>query len=148
MTDKIVTGEIPQILLGQWTYRSFVSDTDVNAEFNSLEFGRGTIEIDNGPMQLLTGRIFGPGWELDLKGSIGYGDPFALRFQGAGIVGGAQWIYDYSGYLVPQWPNGIAQVPALVGSIVRAIPHPTGPNGKSTAPAGIVAQWIAVKSES
>jgi len=27
------------------------------------------------------------------------------------------------------------------------ISHPTGPNGKSTVPAGVVAQWIAVKQD-
>ena len=43
-------------------------------------------------------------------------------------------------------PNIIDQRPAIVGSIVRTIPHPTGPNGQSTAPAGFVAQWIAVKA--
>lgn len=126
----------------------FLSNPDVNAGFDTLEFGRGTIRIDSGPMQTFAGLIYGPGWELKLKGSIGYGNPFNVQFQGIGIVNGAQWIYDYLGYLVPEWPNGNDQRPALVGSIVRAIPHPTGPGGKSTAPAGVVAQWIAVKEDS
>jgi hypothetical protein len=34
-----------------------------------------------------------------------------------------------------------------VGTIVGVIPHPTGNNGQSTAPAGVVAQWIAVKQD-
>lgn len=139
------TGEVPTVLLGTWTYRSFLSDPNLNADFDSLEFGRGNIQINDGPMQRLTGRIYGPGWELDLSGSIAYGNPFNLAFQGKGIVGGAEWIYSYEGYFVPEWQNGVAQRPAIVGSIVRVIPHPTGPNGKSTAPAGVVAQWIAVK---
>ena len=65
-----------------------------------------------------------------------------------GVVGGAEWVYDYKGYYVPEWVNGVDQRPALIGSIVRTIPHPTGANGKSTAPAGVVAQWIAVKQDS
>ena len=138
---------IPSILQGNWTYRSFLSNPDVNADFDSLEFGRGTITINNSAMQTFDGLIFGPGWQLDLAGSISYGNPFNMRFQGKGIVGGAEWIYNYLGYLIPNWVDGVDQRPAIVGSIVRVIPHPTGPNGQSTAPAGVVAQWIAVKQD-
>jgi hypothetical protein len=138
---------VPEILLGTWTYRSFLSNPDVNANFDSLEFGRGNIEIREAPLQIFNGRIYGPGWQLELSGSINYGNPFYLRFQGRGVVGGAEWIYDYKGYYVPNWVNGIDQRPSITGSIVRTIPHPTGPNGKSTAPAGVVAQWVAVKQD-
>ena len=137
--------EVPDILVGTWTYRSFLSNPDPEADFDSLEFGVGNIRIDPGPMQVLNGKIYGTGWALKLFGSITYGNPFTVRFQGKGIVGGAEWIYDYVGYLVRDWPNGVDQRPAIVGSIVRTIPHPTGPNDESTAPAGVVAQWIAVK---
>ncbi len=56
---------------------------------------------------------------------------------------GEEWIYDYEGYVIKPWPNGVDQVPAIVGTIVRVIPHSNGSGG--TAPAGVVAQWIAVK---
>lgn len=138
---------VPEILTGLWTYRSFLSNPDVSADFDSLEFGRGTIKINDAPMQTLDGLIFGPGWELKLSGSIGYGNPFTIQFQGKGIVDGAEWIYNYLGYYVPNWCNGVDQRPAIVGTIVRVIPHPTGPNNQSTAPAGVVAQWIAVKQD-
>ena len=82
-----------------------------------------------------------------MAGALSYGNPYALTFQGKGIVGGAEWIYNYQGFLVANWVDGIEQRPALIGSIVRVIPHPTGPNNKSTAPAGVVAQWIAVKQD-
>jgi len=141
------TAGVPAILVGTWTYRSFLSNPDVEADFDSLEFGRGNIRIDAGPMEQFNGLIYGPGWQLTLRGAIEYGNPFAVRFQGKGVVSGAEWIYNYLGYYVPRWPNGVDQRPALVGSIVRAIPHPTGPNGASTAPAGVVAQWIAVKQD-
>ena len=36
-----------------------------------------------------------PGWSLTLKGARQYGNPMNVRFQGVGIVGGEQWIYDY-----------------------------------------------------
>ncbi|MEM7536850.1 MAG: hypothetical protein AAF639_32015 [Chloroflexota bacterium] len=135
---------VPEILVGKWTYRSFKSNPDLDTPFNDLRFGKGYIEIEDGPCEKLTGSIFGKGksWELDLNGSITYGNPFCVRFQGKGEVGAKkeEWIYDYVGYLIRDWPNGVDQRPAIVGSIVRTIPH----SGK---PAGVVAQWIAVKQD-
>ncbi|MCA9967959.1 MAG: hypothetical protein KC423_27125, partial [Anaerolineales bacterium] len=93
-------GKVPAVLLGTWTYRSFISDPDLGADFNSLEFGRGNIRIDKGEMQQFKGLIYGPGWQLTLKGGITYGNPLTVRFQGKGLVGGAEWVYDYLGYLV------------------------------------------------
>lgn len=129
-------------LTGTWTYRSFVNDPDLATAFNSLQFGLGSITVDEAPMGVFKGRIFGPGWGLDLNGAIGYGNPWSVRFQGTGVVGGEQWVYDYSGILVPPWPNGVDQRPAMVGSIVRTVPHSSGGGGVS--PAGVVASWIAV----
>jgi hypothetical protein len=95
----------------------------------------------------LGGTIGGPGWQLDLHGSFGYGSPMQVRFQGKGVVSGAEWIYDYIGWLVPVWPNSNRnlQYTAMVGSIVRTIPHPSGNGG--VAPAGVVASWYAVKND-
>jgi hypothetical protein len=129
-------------LTGTWTYRSFLNDPDVTTDFNALEFGRGNISVADAPLGVFKGRIFGPGWGLDLNGAIGYGNPWSVRFQGVGVVGGETWIYDYTGVVVPPWPNGIDQRPALVGSIVRTVPHASGAGG--VAPAGVVCSWIAV----
>jgi hypothetical protein len=129
-------------LAGLWTYRSLQNDPDLSTPFNNLEFGRGNIEIKAAPMGVFKGRIFGPGWELQLSGSINYGNPYTVRFQGRGVVGGEEWVYDYIGYLSPPWPNGIDQRPALAGSIVRTIPHSSGNGG--VAPAGVVCTWYAV----
>jgi hypothetical protein len=126
-------------LVGKWTYRSFQNNPDLSADFNSLEFGRGTITIEEAPMGVLKGTIGDTGWSLDLNGSINYGDPYCVRFQGKGVVGGEEWIYDYIGYVIKPWPNGVNQVPAMTGSIVRTIPHSHG-----AAPAGVVCSWIAV----
>ena len=134
--------------VGTWTYRSFTNDPDLhldkdgNADFNAVQFGFGTIVIkETGPEQL-GGTIGGDGWSLALKGSMAPGNPGQVRFQGKGVVSGAEWIYDYIGWLVPVWPNGVQQRRALVGSIVRTIPHP-GSDG-SLHPAGVVASWYAV----
>jgi hypothetical protein len=156
--------------VGKWSYTSFVSDPtqfldevdealgDPNGLRNDPEkclkylqelhghiFGHGTIEIADGPLNELTGTIGGTGWSLGLTGGRSYGNPMEARFQGKGMLNGAEWIYYYVGYLVPLWPNGIDQRPALVGTIVRAIPHPSGDPNHPIAPAGVVAQWIAIK---
>jgi len=131
-------------LVGTWTYRSFLNNPDSSVAFNDLEFGLGTIRVDEAPFGVFHGVIGGPGWSLELNGSINYGTPFQVRFQGKGDVSGHEWIYDYIGYVVPPWPNGVDQRPAMVGSIVRTIPHPS--NG-SVAPAGVVASWIAVRQD-
>jgi hypothetical protein len=132
--------------VGTWTYRSLLNDPDVNTDFNDLEFGRGTLVITEAPMQILTGVIGGPGWSLNLQGSREYGTPMRARFQGVGIVNGEQWIYDYEGYLVAHWPNGVQQRPAIVGSVIRTIPHSGGAPG-TVAPAGAVASFYAVKAD-
>jgi hypothetical protein len=49
------------------------------------------------------------------------------------------WAYrSHHGFLGYTWPNGIDQVPSLVGTIVRAQPHDGGA-------AGVTASFIAVK---
>jgi len=130
--------------VGKWTYRSLLNDLNLDTQFNDLEFGKGIIEIKDGPATELTGTIGGPGWSLDLAGSRSYGNPMEVRFEGKGVISGEEWIYSYLGYLVPHWPNGINQTPAMVGSIVRVIPHSSGNGGVS--PAGVVASWYAVSS--
>ena len=132
--------------VGHWTYRSLLNDPDVNTDFNALEFGRGTIEIVDGPMQLLSGTIGGPGWSLALYGGFGFGSSQGAVFRGTGLVSGETWIYDYQAWLVPIWQNSSPslQRPALVGSVTRVIPHSGGTPG-SVAPAGVVASIYAVK---
>ena len=131
------------VFVGKWTYRSWLNEVDPAIEPDKLLFGLGTIEIVEAPMEILEGSIGGKGWSLKLHGSRSYGNPMTIRFRGKGMVSGAEWIYDYVGYLVPEWPDGVKQKTALVGSIVRAIPHPSGNGGVS--PAGLVASWYAVK---
>jgi hypothetical protein len=134
--------------VGKWTYRSLLNEPDGSIPFDKLEFGEGTIQINNDDApELLTGTIGGEGWSLTLHGSRGCGSPAQVRFQGTGIVGGELWIYDYIGWLVPVWPNSTEQLqrPAIVGSVTRTIPHSS--SGGGTAPAGFVASFYAVKVE-
>ena len=130
------------MLSGKWTYRSHLNNPDLSVDFNSLEFGRANLDL-NISGSSVSGTIGGPGWELILKGSLQLGAPATIWFQGKGEVDGAPWVYDYLGYVVPEIPNGIDQVPAIVGSVTRAIPHPDGQGG--TSPAGVVVSFYAVK---
>lgn len=132
-------------LSGKWTYRSFLNDPNLQTSFNDLQFGLGTIVIKDAAPNILKGTIGGDGWSLELTGSRSYGNPMQIRFQGKGFVGGEEWIYDYEGYLSSMWPNGVQQRPALVGTIVRTVPHKNSSGGVS--PAGVVASWIAVKQD-
>lgn len=130
---------------GKWTYRSLLNEPDVNTAFNDLEFGRGTLEITAPGPAVLGGAIGGPGWQLILNGSFGYGSPMQVRFQGKGVVGGEEWVYDYIGWLVPAWPNSnpTLQRNAIVGSVVRTVPHGSGTGG--VAPAGVAGSFYAVQ---
>lgn len=135
---------------GKWTYRSFLNDPDLHmkdgsADFNAVQFGYGTLVIRETAPEQMGGTIGGTGWSLDLQGSITGGYPGQARFQGRGVVSGAEWIYDYLGWLVPAWPNGVDQVAAIVGTIVRTIPHPS--SGGGTSPAGVVGSWYAVRQK-
>jgi hypothetical protein len=134
--------------VGTWTYRSLLNEPDVTTDFDKLEFGRGTIALTAPSSTTLRGTIGGPGWSLDLHGSIGYGSPGQVRFQGKGIVGGEEWIYDYIGWLVPVWPNSndTLQRAAIVGSVVRTIPH-SGSTPGTISPAGVVASFYAVRGD-
>ena len=132
--------------VGNWTYRSFLNDPDISKAANDLLFGEGTLTIAEKSETELSGTIGGPGWSLDLRGGFGYGSPMQVRFQGKGVVGGEEWIYDYIGWLVPVWPNSTdrLEVSAIVGSVVRTIPH--SGDGGSTNPAGVVASFYAVRA--
>ncbi len=139
--------------VGSWTYRSFVNDPDLSTTLDNLLFGNGTIVITAPSPDTLGGTIggsLGPGqgnWSLNLHGSIGYGSPGQVRFQGRGVVGGEEWVYDYIGWLVPVWPNSNStlQRAAIVGSVVRTVPHSGSDGTGPVHPAGVVASFYAVR---
>ncbi|MDA1017148.1 MAG: hypothetical protein O3A00_22150 [Planctomycetota bacterium] len=137
-------GQSAHILEGEWTYRSFRDDPDRSKPANDLLFGTGDLTISSVGNGRLAGRLsFGPQQQLALKGWVTFGNPPALRFQGVGDKSGSKdWVYDYRGHYVLEWPNGVNQRAAIVGSIVRTQPHSNG-----AAKAGVVASWIAVKKD-
>lgn len=131
---------------GKWTYRSYLNNpelVDGNAQTAlSLIWGEGVFTFESPEWCSLIGTLdMGGGYVLDLKGHIqreGAG-PEALVINGYGRDGTptAGWEYDYHCWPGYTWPDGVDQVPSLVGTVVRAKPH----NGE---PAGVVASFIAV----
>jgi hypothetical protein len=133
--------------VGKWTYRSLLNDPNVNQDFNKLEFGRADLVFEEAATEILKGTIGGDDWSLTLYGSRSYGSPMQARFQGKGTVSGELWVYDYICWIVPVWPNSDAslQRPAIVGSVVRTVPHSS--SGGGTSPAGVVASFYAVRQD-
>ncbi|CAM5508761.1 hypothetical protein MAUB1S_08494 [Mycolicibacterium aubagnense] len=126
---------------GGWSYRSLVNNPDLSVEFNDLRFGAGTLQLDVSATGELSGTLGGPGWSLNLSGSMSEGSPPLLRWQGRGDIGGEEWVYDYLGYVVPMWPAGVDQVDTIVGTIIRTVPHSNG-----QARAGYTATFYAVRN--
>jgi hypothetical protein len=134
------------VLAGKWTYRSFHNRPALvgdNAQAAlDLIFAEAvfTFEVSG---TSLKGAIDWQGGGLDLKGQIQPANgkvPLSVAIVGSGRPKSSTdgWEYDYRGSLAYQWPNGVNQVPALVGTVIRAKPH-------SGEPAGYVASFIAVK---
>jgi hypothetical protein len=155
-------------LAGKWTYRSYLNRADVivwddpdpavknlaalfgqgstannAAKALGLIFGEGIMTFDPPSGNNVTGNFdMGGGFVLDLKGTLqtsGAGDITVELFgTGRPNTPTANWEYDYRATTTPKWPNGVNQVPTLVGTVIRAKPHDGGA-------AGVVASFIAIK---
>lgn len=134
---------------GTYTYRSFHNIPDpVNGDKDkalALIFGEGDLTAESDPDVTVFRAVlsFGPDYLMDLSGRVElsfFDQPTTLAVRGLGRTGTKTdgWIYDYFGILTPRWPSGIKQVPALVGTVIRTVPH-------GTAQAGYVASFVAVK---
>jgi hypothetical protein len=134
-------------LAGKWTYRSFRNDPvlvgdDANKAL-ALIFAEAVFAFEIPTSTSLKGTIDWEGGGLDLQGTIqptGESGGPVVEIVGTGRPGTstAGWEYDYHAQLAYQWPTGVNQVPALVGTVMRAKAHNGGP-------AGYVASFIAVK---
>ncbi|MDD1522916.1 MULTISPECIES: hypothetical protein [Bradyrhizobium] len=130
--------------VGSWKYRSFYNQPQKLDDLNKLLFGEGELRIERAcPLGLEGTGTFGDGYEVRLRGSCGFGFPAAVRMQATGTgANNPGWVYDYAGYLVPAWPHGVDQRPAIVGSVIRTASYIE--NGE-VRPAGLVATFIAVR---
>jgi hypothetical protein len=135
----------PNPALGTWTYRSFVNNPDISKDFNDLEFGRGDLIIEQLAPGIFEGRLsFGDTYQFRLRGVADFSSvPCTVRFEGVGDTKDSkEQVYDYMGFFVPMWSNGVDQRPALVGSAVRTVAHNGG-----RARAGVVGSFIALKRD-
>lgn len=130
----------------KWTYRSFHNDPNPVGEDPkkalALIFAEAQLSIEPVSSTDFFGLLDWDGGGMDLKGTMTQGSPdtpVAFSAVGYGRPGTSTdgWEYAYNGCLAYKWPNGVGQVPALVGSIVRVKPHGSGP-------AGYTASFVAV----
>jgi len=136
------------MLSGKWTYRSFVNDQglvgdDAQKALN-LIFGEGVFTFtESGPGRFHGTLDMGQNYVLNLSGEVrhdGPRSPESYHIIGEGVAGSptAGWRYDYQCARGYHWPDGIDQIPSLVGTVVRVKAH--GPQ----SPAGVTASFIAV----
>ena len=132
----------PNNFTGVWRYRSFLNDPQAvsDSDIGTILFAQGVFSL-NESFGALTGTgDFGPGYTVTFTGVTSYGTNPSVRFQGKGSgPTNSDWLYDYFGWFAPAWPNGVGQVPAILGTIVRSAPH------KPNRLPGEVASFIAVK---
>jgi hypothetical protein len=134
--DPAVQGLVPIFGAG-------VTTAAASLQALNLIFGEGIFTFDLPTGSSVTGNFdMGGGYVLDLKGTMqtsASGDVTVALF-GTGRPGTKtdNWEYDYQASTTPKWPNGVNQVPTLVGTVIRAKPHDGGA-------AGVVASFIAIK---
>jgi len=129
----------PKNIIGKWLYRSFVNNPSPNDD--PQLFGQGELTFQSSDYSHLVGDFdFGKWGQMTVKGNVHFGNPFQLRFQARGVkgTGAEEWVYDYNAYYIPNWMEGIDQVPAIVGSVIRTESH-------GQAQAGVVASFIMLK---
>jgi hypothetical protein len=133
---------------GNWTYRSFLNNPDEVGDDPekalALIFGEGNLTITAKGDRLFQAVLdFGGGAAMDLYGDVVEGSgvsPDVLIITGTGRTGTStdKWVYQYKGYVVPAWSEGVDQVSTVVGTVIRTIPHGTGA-------AGVVASFVIVR---
>jgi hypothetical protein len=134
------------IFNGSWTYRSLLNDPDWKLSFDQLQFASAIMDLKTVGKDSITGILYwadNPKRGLTISGKYYFQDTvvcYSLIGTGSAALGTTGWQYDYKGYVVSKWANGIQQADVLVGSTVRAKPH----NG---APAGMVATTYMVRRQ-
>lgn len=134
----------PNTFTGQWRYRSFLNEPKHVDKIDDILFAEGVLTFAE-TLGVLTGTgDFGPGYTVDFQGVTSYGGSPTVRFlcRGTGPTN-QDWHYDYVGTIAPTWPNGVGQIPAIIGTLVRSAPHKSSDG--SMEPAGVTASFIAVK---
>ncbi len=137
MTDD--SGARPS-LTGSYSYRSF--DNNPDPEAADLSFFVANLELQQSESGELSGTLvgFAPNDEYEITGSVDYGDDQDGGSSYQGDSSGEWWdrrlifradvrgstpenegkLYQWVGYFPGMWPEGINQIPTLVGSVLRA----------------------------
>jgi hypothetical protein len=129
---------------GSWTYRSLLNDANWNLPFDDLKFASAIMDLKTIGKDSISGILYwadNPKQGLHITGKYYYQDTttcYSLIGTGTAALGTPGWQYDYKGYIMPKWTNGIKQADVLIGSTIRAKPH-------DGAPAGVVATTYMVR---
>ena len=122
--------------IGNWTYRS-LRNLPMGTPFTNLKFAEAVMRFQRISGDSIFGVLdMGIGYALNLKGKLTTSnDATTFYIQGDGVpnTGTANWEYDYQGYVVPKWKNGVKQVDACTGSLIRAKPHDGAPAGETAS---------------
>lgn len=113
--------------VGTWTYRSFHNFPEEVDDFNEIRLWQATLtlEEDSAP-HLMKGHVESDPYVLAVRGTVtseGGTPTIRLRAVGLDNTETAGWIYDYIGFLAPNWPDGDQQRPTIVGTVIRTEPH-------------------------
>lgn len=132
-------------VIGNWTYRSFYNKPDMVTDFNQIKLWEADLVLESDGPFLVKGTLSNAGYQLTVRGTVITGsDKPIIRLRAEGVTGTNTqgWIYDYEGELCFKWPDGDEQRPAIVGSVIRSVPH--APDRM----AGIVYSFVAVRKTS
>lgn len=155
--NKSTSTQDGAVINGTWTYRSLLNGTHVNTDFDSLAFAAATMDLKTWGTDSITGEIY---WFLDsantikqgltLNGTYFYNDTTLCYFMEG--IGNAElktegWQYNYQGYFVPKWVDGVDQASVLVGSVVRVKKHSCDSLGNNCHLPGLVASTYIVKQQ-
>lgn len=127
--------------IGTWTYRSFHNKPEEVEDFNDIRLWQADLTLEADGSDLVKGQIGSGGYDLDIHGSISTDNGIpSIKFRAVGVSGTqtSGWVYDYVGVLSPIWPDGDQQRPAIVGAVIRSVPH--SPNRQ----AGLTYSFVAV----
>lgn len=133
---------------GTWTYRTALNIPDLQTPNSQIGRAKVPMTIEETEPGHVTGQ-FGQQFNLSLEGTYDLGNPperpATLLFRTFAIVNNEPWEFRYTGYLIPDWSEGIDQQTAMVGTFVRVFQNASPFNPDSVFPAGTVASFIAVK---
>ena len=131
--------QIPPNVNGDWVYRSTLNIPDENVPFckadstgcaSDIEFATAVMRLKSEGKKIAGILDMGSFGKLTLEGNFVSSNSFQIT--GTGLINTSTqgWIYDYFGYTIPSWEQGVDQKETLVGSVVRSADHGNAKKGK------------------